>query len=72
MREKLEIIFNQDDTMFLNFWDWVHGNDVCCEIKDGKIYLWQYDENGEQLPNKAIGFMEFLALVKDSIAQRTV
>jgi hypothetical protein len=27
-----------DDRIFLNFWNWYNGDDVVCEIKNGKLY----------------------------------
>jgi len=68
--EKLEIRFNSDETMFLNFWDWAHGNDVTAEIKNNQILLNQFDENGEELAPKEISIFDFLKLVKTSISQR--
>lgn len=68
-KHKLELKINgeRDGRKFLNYWDWAHGRDVCCEIKDGKLWLSQLDEQGEELPDKEITFTEFLALVEDSI-----
>ena len=68
--EKLEISFNPNETMFLNFWDWAHGNDVTAEIKNNQILLNQFDENGEELAPKEISIFDFLKLVKTSILQR--
>lgn len=53
-----------DDRMFLNFWNWDNGDDVVCEIKDGKILLSQYDEDANELPPKEISFLEFCQMVK--------
>jgi len=68
--EKLEIRFNPDETMFLIFWDWAHGNDVTAEIKNNQIWLNQFDENGEELAPKEISIFDFLNLVKTSILER--
>ena len=57
--EKLEIRFNPNETMFLNFWDWAHGNDVTAEIKNNQILLNQFDENGEELAPKEISIFDF-------------
>ena len=70
--EKLEIRFNPDETMFLNFWDWAHGNDVTVEIKNNQILLNQFDENGNELAPKEISIFDFLKLVKKAIQQRQV
>ena len=55
-----------DDRMFLNFGNWKDGNDVICQIVDGKLMLSQYDEDKE-LPSKEITFIEFCELVKTSL-----
>lgn len=49
-----------DDRKFLNYWDSIHGNDVVCEIIDGKLML---DEN-------EITLAEFIELVEESNAKR--
>ncbi len=50
--EKLEIRFNPDETIFLNFWDWAHGNDVTAEIKNNQIWLNQFDEKWKRISSK--------------------
>lgn len=52
-----------DGREFLNYWDFMHGDDVVCEIKDGKLMLNQHDDKGEELPEKEISLPEFLRLV---------
>ena len=66
---ELKINGEGDGRKFLNYWDWAHGRDVCCEIKDGKLWRSQWDENGDELPSKEITFTEYLALVEDSISK---
>lgn len=56
-----------DDQMFLNFWNHINGDDVICEIKDGKLYLIGYDDEGNELPEKEITFIEFCNLVKAKV-----
>ena len=51
-----------DGRTFLNFWDYVHGNDVCVQVVDGSLY----DEE-EEVP-----FDEFLKRVFESIEKRTL
>ena len=53
-----------DDRMFLNFWNWNNGDDVVCEIKDGKLFLNKYDDNQNELPEKEITLIEFCEMVK--------
>ncbi len=73
-KHELELKINGegDGRKFLNFWDWAHGNDVCCQIKDEKLFLSKYDENGDDLPEKEITFAQFLELVEQSIMKRRV
>lgn len=33
-RYNLELNFPGDGRLFLNYWDWAHGIDVCAEVKD--------------------------------------
>lgn len=37
-KHKIELNLVEDGREFLNYWDWAHGKDVCCEIRDGKLY----------------------------------
>lgn len=69
-KHKLELNIVGDGRSFLNFWDWAHGNDVVCEIRDEKLYYTPIDENSKSLPEKEISFNEFLTLVKESIEKR--
>ena len=66
-KHALELNYPGDGRLFLNYWDWMHGDDVVAEIVDGKIMLSQYDDDGNELPEKEITFSEFLALVETSI-----
>jgi hypothetical protein len=63
MKIKLELNI-PDDRKFLNFWDWKNGNDVVCEIIDGKLMLSQSDDSGESLPPKEITLKEFVERVE--------
>lgn len=38
---ELELKF-VDDRIFLNYWDSIHGNDVCVQIIDGKLMMFVY------------------------------
>jgi hypothetical protein len=35
---ELELNFVGDGRVFLNFWDFMHGDDVIAEIKDRELY----------------------------------
>lgn len=63
----LELNFVGDGRLFLNFWDWAHGNDVVAEIKEGNLFLSNVDETEAE-----IDFNKFVELVKQSILKRTV
>ena len=62
---KIELELNLPDTRkFLNFWNWSNGDDICCEIIDGKLMLSQYDDNSKKLPPKEISLIEFIDMVE--------
>jgi len=46
-QNNLELLGNNDGTISLNYWDNIHGEDVCLEFKEGKCFLEKYieDEN---------------------------
>ncbi len=71
-KESLELHSPGDGRLFLNFWDWAHGDDVIVEIINDKLMLRQRDENADELPSKEITFTEFLKLVKESIESRKI
>lgn len=56
---KIELVINEepDGRKFLNYWDWYHGNDVCCEVIDGKLFK----------GDREITLLEFIELVKRSV-----
>ena len=66
MKAKIELNF-PDERIFLNYWNWQDGNDVICEIADGKLMLNQYDEESNELPAKEITIIEFIEMVRDRI-----
>lgn len=64
MKEKLEVIFDQDgNPCYLNFWDYAHGNDVVCTIRDNRLYA----RDGSPTT-----FDQFLQDVKESIGKRKI
>lgn len=76
---KLELAYRDYNRVYLNFWDSIHGNDVCCQIKDGKLMKFKYleseieaDEDGklDHLEMTEISLAEFVELVTKSIQFR--
>jgi hypothetical protein len=78
--QALELKFVDKTRIYLNFWDSIHGNDVCCQIKDGKIFKFIYtpqeveeDEikNSPEIDDifelKEISLNEFIQLVQLSV-----
>jgi hypothetical protein len=56
---ELELIINNNGINYLNYWDSVHGNDVCCRVEGNKLTLMSE-------PEKEITLEEFINLVKNS------
>lgn len=67
-----------DDRIFLNYWDSMHGNDVCVQIKDGILFKFVYTNKEveesevegveiEVFAQKELTFIRFIELVKESI-----
>lgn len=66
---KIELELNiPDDRTFLNFWNSYNGDDVVCQVIDGKLMLSQYNENGDLL-DKEISLTEFLEMVKSKVEE---
>lgn len=68
-KHRIEFHIVGDGRKFLNYWDYAHGNDVVCEIRKGKLYKSNYDENANELPETEIDFNEFLRLVEESVSK---
>ena len=77
---ELELKFVDKTRIYLNFWDSIHGNDVCCQIKDGKIFKFIYSpkeveeyelEDEPKIDNvfeeQEISLNEFIELVQLSV-----
>jgi len=72
---KLELKFS-DERVFMNYWDMIHGNDVCVQVRDGKLFLFIHsaseveDEEfeGDAFAQKEITITEFIDLIKKSIS----
>lgn len=76
---KLELKF-VDNRVFLNYWDWAHGRDVCVQVKDEKLleFIYSKDEaesedfEGDAFEQKEVSIFEFIDKVKKSISQISV
>lgn len=55
LKIEIELHFVGDGRTFLNFWNWLDGNDVIAEMKEGKLYE---DE-------KEISLQEFTDKIRD-------
>lgn len=65
LQGKYELELNlSGDSIFLNYWDWMHGIDVCCRVVDGKL-MNMHDEE-----EKEISFSQFIEMVKETISKR--
>lgn len=62
----LEVNFANDNTAFLNYWDWRNGKDVCVKITNGVIRWTDFETDNIA---KEISLLDFLfrisELVKD-------
>lgn len=69
MRVEIEFTASNDNGSFmLCFWNWHNGDDVCADIdKDGSIQISQYDDKGNELPNKVVSFLELLQTIKQKV-----
>lgn len=61
-KHKIEYRITEQGFRYLNYWDWAHGRDVVCIIRDGKLFLQNPDDTEEE-----ISFYNFIALVDESI-----
>lgn len=55
------------DRTFINFWDYMHGNDVITELKDGKLY--QYQLKNDEAINQEITFQEYIDKVIKEVSK---
>lgn len=61
----LELLATGDGRTFLNFWNWMNGDDVTAELRNGKLFTSGYDINEEkEMPEKEISLQEFIDTVK--------
>lgn len=62
----IELKITESGQMFLNYWDWAHGNDVNCEIRDGKLFIMDLVDD-KIVSDREITIGEFVDSVKRSI-----
>lgn len=64
---KIQIELNlPGNGQFLNYWNNINGDDVVCEIVDGKLLTIGYDEKGDELPRTEITVSQFVEKVIES------
>ena len=56
-----------DGRLFLNYWNWHNGNDVVCEVIDGKL-IHHYEVDGEE-KNDEFTLSEFLKMVEARVTE---
>ena len=65
----LELVINPSGNQHgLYFWDSLHGDDIACDVEDGKLMLQQYKEvEGEwkEIEPKEVTLLEFIEMVKE-------
>jgi hypothetical protein len=61
----IEYLVVGDGRKLVNYWDFRYGNDVCCEVVDGKLLKSEYDQLGNEMPAKEISFQDFLNLIEE-------
>ena len=68
-KHALELNYAADGTIFLNFWDWQNGNDVCAEFKGDHLLMREYDISGEIIGEKTVSFATFFELIGETIKE---
>lgn len=71
----LELNYPGDGRLYLNYWDWERGQDVCCQVfadpvNGFRIVHNSYDNIGNLIEvDTEITFHDFLKMVEDSICE---
>lgn len=71
----LELNYPGDGRLYLNYWDWQRGQDVCCQVfadpvNGFKIVHNSYDNSGNLIEvDTEITFMQFIEMVEASICE---
>lgn len=66
-KTKIELLHVGDGRTFLNYWDFNRGNDVCCELINGRLWQSQHGDDGEEKPPIQISLKQFVDKVTESI-----
>lgn len=66
MKIALELNLVQPGREFLNYWSTGPGNDVIAQIKDGQLWVTEYNADGDALPLRQVSLVEFVHLVAAS------
>lgn len=61
-KANIEVHSPGDGRLFLNYWNWRNGNDVVCEVIDGKL-IHHNEVDGEEKHDE-ITLSEFLTMVE--------
>lgn len=56
----------EEQTNFLIYWDFRKGEDIVCEIIDGKLFIHKFDENTSDVIRQEISLVNFIDRVKNS------
>ncbi len=70
LKVELELHVVGDGRVFLNFWNYMTGEDVLAEVKDGKLISTIYDDNVEVISEKEITLQEFIDRVKSKFKKK--
>ena len=62
MKIELELIIDDDGENFINYWDYIHGYDVCCRIVNGKLIIMELDDI-----EREITFEDYINIIEQHI-----
>lgn len=62
---KANVEINYVGRVFINYWDWRNGNDVVCELIDGKL-IHSHEVDGEN-KKEEITLSEFIKMIENLI-----
>ena len=66
MKIQLELNVCEDDTMYLNFWNYLTGDDVIVELQGDKLFLIQQTEEENEETMTEISIADYLKKVRDT------
>ena len=70
LKVELELHVVGDGRVFLNFWNYMTGEDALAEVKDGKLISTIYDDNVEVISEEEITLQEFIDRVKSKFKKK--